>query len=217
MELITASMVLHNSQRLLGCAAIMSTIVFWDRVTLYRNSFVLFDNFSTQKIKIFNLHATEEDTITLTFKLCREKHSPLNHLAWKFGTLNLLDENGRKIHGGRPDLVMEGIQNLKVNSRSLPQGEPDTNILVGSLSWEPPYCALKKCTAVTYRGYKDTYWRTPLRFLTQLVLVCVEITRSNSGVNWVRMVLRWMNSYSTNPKHSQNARFSHTFWLNWGA
>lgn len=109
------------------------------------------------------------------------------------------------------------LQNFKVNSRSLPQGEPDVNFLVGSLSWEPSYCALKKYIAVTYRKYKDTYWRTPLRFLTQLVLACVEFTRINFEVNWVRMVLRWMDSYSTNPKHSQNARFSHTFWLNWGA
>lgn len=53
----------------------MSTILLLDRVMLYRNSFVLFNNLSTQKIKIINLHATEEDTVTLTFNLCREKHS----------------------------------------------------------------------------------------------------------------------------------------------
>lgn len=75
MEFIYASMVLHNSQRLLGCEAIVSTIVLLDRVMLYRNSFVLFNNFSTQKFKIINLHATKEGTVTLSFKLCREKHS----------------------------------------------------------------------------------------------------------------------------------------------
>lgn len=30
---------------------------------------------------------------------------PLNHLAWKFGTLNLPGENGRKIHGAALTLL----------------------------------------------------------------------------------------------------------------
>lgn len=55
-----------------------------------------------------------------TLSQCHSNHAakntlPLNHLAWKFGTLNLPGENGRKIHGGSPDLVMEGIPFYKIS------------------------------------------------------------------------------------------------------